>query len=82
MKPTRQQKIRLALLKIKCQAVDSPEGKLYYAIIERAGRDLYGCQESERHSAKKYLSSRMPGIEAAGIDFLWVRRLFTEMGEL
>ena len=72
-KKGRSNNARMLVAKIKPQfPVDTPEGKLMFAIIERAILDANGKHE-HREEAKRYLRGPIPYAVACGVDPEWIR---------
>jgi hypothetical protein len=58
---------------------DTPEGVLYFEILNRAIRDLKvnprnGTDEHRDKSARNYLTGQIPHVSSLGISSNWIRR--------
>ena len=59
--------------KIRPEFPTTPEGKLMFAVVDRALRDAYGCEG--RMTGKVYLAGPMPHAEICGVSAAWIRRV-------
>lgn len=74
----------LVIEKIKYQFPDNPEGRLMFAVIEQALKDLTAMKRSKekpipdlliRASAENYLRGPMPHAELVGVSSDWIKRV-------
>jgi len=65
-------------LKVKNQALDTPEGRLMFAVFDAAMREIF--QDKYKKSAKSYLQGYMPHLGLIGVDVEWVKTLFKKSG--
>ena len=68
--------------KISYQFPDSPEGKLWAAVVRQAIQDLYGRTKTASKDAVRYLSDRIMAAELCGVDSEWIRSQVKKAGLL
>ena len=73
---TNKQKTNAIIRKIKYQFPSTPEGALFFSIIELAINDLSDNEIYNRESAINYINNDLSHAEACGISKAWIRELF------
>ena len=78
---TAEQKLNAICRKLSYQFPQTPPGKLFFAIVEMAIKDLVG-NKSDKAGALRYLQGDMPHAMACGVEPDYVRRVLAEQGFL
>ena len=73
-------KINAAIVKIRAQFPKSPEGRVFFAIIESAISDL--GNQHHRHSARAFLRGDMPYAEICNVNSTWIKETVIKCGLL
>lgn len=68
--------------KISYQFPDSPEGRLWAAVVRQAIQDLCGRTNIARNHAVRYLFGRVIVAEMCGVDPDWIRSQVKKAGLL
>lgn len=81
-KPKKLDHARLVLYIIKHKFPQSPEGRLFFAIVEKAILDLTDKSATLRKDAERYLRGDIIHAQLCGVDPEWIRRVCLKHGVL
>ena len=81
-------KVAVAVRKIKPQFPVSPEGKLFFKIVEAAIKDAFPNSDKKMRCgdivnidcARLYLHGNLPHAEACGVSSAWIRLVLRKVG--
>ena len=75
---TNKQKVSAIIRKIKPQFPTSPEGKMFFSVVELALKDLCDNSDYNRATARSYINNDLSHAEACGVSRVWIRELFAK----